>query len=124
MKAWHEHSAEIMSIDWNNLVKDQFVTASWDHTLKVVSHPHHINLSQSSIPAVDTRPHDVPLDTARTLRSNLQCDMEPLLPDSPSHLRIRRLSQSLRHSEPPTRSTGPCYPGESDGDAQLRLEQI
>ena len=32
MKAWHEHSAEIMSIDWNNLVKDQFVTASWDHT--------------------------------------------------------------------------------------------
>ncbi|WWD22694.1 hypothetical protein CI109_107187 [Kwoniella shandongensis] len=35
IKAWHEHSAEIMSIEWNNLQKDTFVTASWDGSIKV-----------------------------------------------------------------------------------------
>ncbi|WVQ82879.1 hypothetical protein IAT38_005015 [Cryptococcus sp. DSM 104549] len=35
VQAWHEHSAEIMSIDWNNLQKDLFVTGSWDQTVKI-----------------------------------------------------------------------------------------
>lgn len=36
MKKWHEHSAEVMSVEWNNLQKDSFVTASWDQTVKIV----------------------------------------------------------------------------------------
>ncbi|WWC90196.1 uncharacterized protein L201_005129 [Kwoniella dendrophila CBS 6074] len=35
IKSWHEHLAEIMSIEWNNLQKDTFVTSSWDSTIKV-----------------------------------------------------------------------------------------
>ncbi|WRT63205.1 uncharacterized protein IL334_000108 [Kwoniella shivajii] len=35
IKSWHEHSAEIMSIEWNNLQKDTFVTSSWDQTIKI-----------------------------------------------------------------------------------------
>jgi len=36
-QVWHEHSAEVHSVDWNNIIKDQFVSASWDHTVKIVS---------------------------------------------------------------------------------------
>ncbi|WVW81269.1 hypothetical protein I302_103260 [Kwoniella bestiolae CBS 10118] len=37
IQSWHEHSAEIMSIEWNNLSKDQFITSSWDSTIKIWS---------------------------------------------------------------------------------------
>ena len=36
VRSWHEHQAEIMSVEWSNLQKDTFVTASWDQTVKVV----------------------------------------------------------------------------------------
>ncbi|OCF60154.1 hypothetical protein L486_02834 [Kwoniella mangroviensis CBS 10435] len=35
IQSWHEHSSEIMSIEWNNLNKDQFITSSWDSTVKI-----------------------------------------------------------------------------------------
>ncbi|ORX35068.1 WD40-repeat-containing domain protein [Kockovaella imperatae] len=35
IKAWHEHSAEIMSVDWSNIQKDTFASSSWDHTVKI-----------------------------------------------------------------------------------------
>ena len=41
VKAWHEHSAEIMSVDWNNLEKDRFATSSWDQTVKIASCQNH-----------------------------------------------------------------------------------
>ncbi|GMK58744.1 hypothetical protein CspeluHIS016_0601860 [Cutaneotrichosporon spelunceum] len=33
--AWHEHTAEVVSADWSNIEKTQFVTASWDGSAKV-----------------------------------------------------------------------------------------
>jgi len=36
IKAWHEHRAEIMSVEWSNLQKDTFITSSWDQTVKIV----------------------------------------------------------------------------------------
>ncbi|WVQ72258.1 hypothetical protein IAR50_001807 [Cryptococcus sp. DSM 104548] len=37
IRSWHEHTAEIMTLEWNNLQKDVFVTASWDQTVKIWS---------------------------------------------------------------------------------------
>jgi WD40 repeat protein len=34
---YHEHEQEVSSVDWNIVSKDLFVTASWDHTIKVSS---------------------------------------------------------------------------------------
>jgi WD40 repeat protein len=36
IRAWQEHTREVFSVDWSNVRKDMFVTASWDATVKVV----------------------------------------------------------------------------------------
>jgi peroxin-7 len=58
VRAWHEHQAEIMSVEWSNLQKDTFVTASWDQTVKVVrlgyGSPLHPQLNPST-PAYKTQ---------------------------------------------------------------------
>nr|ODO04138.1 hypothetical protein L204_00493 [Cryptococcus depauperatus CBS 7855] len=35
IQAWHEHSAEVSSIEWNNLDKTLFCTCSWDQSIKI-----------------------------------------------------------------------------------------
>ncbi|KAK8844752.1 hypothetical protein IAR55_006602 [Kwoniella newhampshirensis] len=54
IRAWHEHSAEIMSIEWNNLQKDTFVTSSWDGAIKVWTESRTTSLL--TIPSSATRP--------------------------------------------------------------------
>jgi len=41
LRSWKEHSAEIYGIDWNLQKKDNFITASWDKSVKIwnPSHP-------------------------------------------------------------------------------------
>lgn len=34
---WLEHKREVMSVDWSSLRKEQFVSSSWDGSLKLVS---------------------------------------------------------------------------------------
>ncbi|KAI8907395.1 WD40-repeat-containing domain protein, partial [Gorgonomyces haynaldii] len=34
-KHWHEHAREVFSVDWNLVRKDQFVSGSWDNTIKL-----------------------------------------------------------------------------------------
>lgn len=34
--AWHEHTGEVVGVDWSNLEKSLFATASWDGSVKVV----------------------------------------------------------------------------------------
>jgi len=34
---WHEHQTEVSGVHWNLVRKDMFVTASWDHTIKLFS---------------------------------------------------------------------------------------
>ena len=34
---WHEHSREVFSVDWNNIQKELFASASWDGSVKIVS---------------------------------------------------------------------------------------
>ncbi|WOO85664.1 Peroxisome biogenesis protein 7 [Vanrija pseudolonga] len=33
--AWHEHTGEVVGVDWSNLEKSLFATASWDGSVKV-----------------------------------------------------------------------------------------
>ncbi|OXH41647.1 peroxin-7 [Cryptococcus neoformans] len=35
IQAWQEHTAEVTSIEWNNIEKALFVTGSWDQSVKV-----------------------------------------------------------------------------------------
>ncbi|KAL7420410.1 peroxisomal targeting signal 2 receptor [Cryptotrichosporon argae] len=37
VRAWHEHTAEVMSADWSNVDKSLFATGSWDGTVKIWS---------------------------------------------------------------------------------------
>lgn len=37
IRKWHEHAREVFSVDWNNIQKELFCTASWDCSIKVVS---------------------------------------------------------------------------------------
>jgi peroxin-7 len=32
---YHEHQQEVSSVDWNLMSKDNFLTASWDNTIKL-----------------------------------------------------------------------------------------
>jgi hypothetical protein len=34
---FHEHNREVLSVYWNMVTKDTFVSSSWDGTIKVVS---------------------------------------------------------------------------------------
>ena len=36
IKSWAEHTREVYSIDWSNLRKDMFATASWDASIRLV----------------------------------------------------------------------------------------
>ncbi|PLW16693.1 hypothetical protein PCASD_09663 [Puccinia coronata f. sp. avenae] len=35
VQAWNEHKREVFCVDWNNLKKHLFVSASWDHLVKI-----------------------------------------------------------------------------------------
>lgn len=35
LKNWAEHTREVFSVQWNLINKETFVTASWDHTIKI-----------------------------------------------------------------------------------------
>ena len=37
IRNWHEHSREVFSVDWNNIQKELFASASWDGSVKIVS---------------------------------------------------------------------------------------
>ncbi|PCH36332.1 WD40 repeat-like protein [Wolfiporia cocos MD-104 SS10] len=37
IRAWHEHTREVFSVDWSNIQKDIFASASWDGNVKVWS---------------------------------------------------------------------------------------
>ncbi|WWC57588.1 uncharacterized protein I303_100120 [Kwoniella dejecticola CBS 10117] len=58
IRSWHEHSSEIMSIDWNNLQKDTFVTASWDSTIKVWTSSRQTSLLTIHSPSSTHSPND------------------------------------------------------------------
>lgn len=36
IRKWHEHAREVFSIDWSNVQKELFCTASWDCSFKLV----------------------------------------------------------------------------------------
>ncbi|TBU34100.1 peroxin 7 [Dichomitus squalens] len=35
IRAWQEHTREVFSVDWSNIAKDQFISSSWDGTVKL-----------------------------------------------------------------------------------------
>jgi WD40 repeat protein len=36
IRAWHEHTREVFSVDWSNIQKDTFASSSWDGNVKLV----------------------------------------------------------------------------------------
>jgi WD40 repeat protein len=36
IRNWHEHSREVMGVDWSNLQKELFASCSWDGSIKLV----------------------------------------------------------------------------------------
>ncbi|KAJ2965942.1 hypothetical protein NQ176_g10378 [Zarea fungicola] len=41
---FHEHKREALSVCWNPITKDTFVSSSWDGTVKIVRRPHPLRI--------------------------------------------------------------------------------
>ncbi|KAF8532406.1 WD40-repeat-containing domain protein [Gautieria morchelliformis] len=46
IRAWHEHTHEVFSVDWLNLDREFFISSSWDSTVKLwtPSRPHSVQM--------------------------------------------------------------------------------
>ena len=93
LRKWHEHTREVFSIDWSNMQKEVFCTASWDQSIKLVSLSAGLFIPTSMPssprnrhPSVDPRPPNLPpYHPQRPLRLHLR---SPLLTVSAQHNRL------------------------------------
>ena len=95
IKAWNEHGAEIVHVEWNNLQKDTFVTASWDQTVKVVSLSPGAEVPTE--PPVQRRSCDFALVYTSASLSDILCRMVASHTINASYLCCRWHAQDIRY---------------------------
>lgn len=84
IRAWHEHTREVFSVDWSNIEKATFVSASWDGSVKLVRRCPplrlHLGLTVNDSQWTPDRPHSI-----LTLAAHQGCVYQALFsPHTPS----------------------------------------
>lgn len=95
IRAWHEHTREVFSVDWSNIQKDIFASSSWDGNVKLVCNLHaYCGLSQSSISG-----HLIVRGPSPHLMRTIHVYIKHcFLPTSPTCLRLAQLMGHSRFS--------------------------
>ena len=113
-----------MSVEWNNLQKDTFCSASWDNTVKVVSPPIRFIHICILISPVDPIPSNIPHDPPGPYLPDLQLHMVSPHPLLAGHLRSRRSRKDIRSPHNQSFQPNASLQSEPNRVAVLRLEQI
>lgn len=101
---FHEHKRETFSVCWNPVTKDNFLSSSWDGTVKIVSQTlfspfNTVPSSYPNITQVVSNANRIPQDPP-SRKLHLQRPIQPLQPSPHIHRLLRQHGPALRPAHP------------------------